>query len=85
MILSANGRKGASMYLNILYVLSLSIALSTCILQLEIFREQTASSLVNWVLPHKNAGKFKKTFFGSKSCMTKPLSARIRSPAYKKG
>ena len=67
------------MYLNILYVLSLSIALSTCILQLEIFREQTASSFVNWVLPHRNAGKFKKIFFGNRSCITNPLSARIRS------
>ena len=73
------------MYLNILYVLSLSIALSTCILQLEIFREQTASSFVKWALPHRNAGKFKKTVFGNRSCITNPLFARIRSPAYKKG
>ena len=69
------------MYCTILYVLSLSIALSTCILQLENFHEQTASSFADWVLPHRNAGKFKNTFYGSRSCITKPMSARIKSLA----
>ena len=57
---------------------------SVPVLQLDTLHEYTTTSLVNWCLPCRNAGKFMNMFFGSKSCITNPLSARMRLIVFKK-
>ena len=81
--LSQCGRRFDVISARILEFLSLSIARSTWILQPAIFPVNMASDLVNWLLPRRNGGRFKKTFLGIRSWIMKPLSARIKSPAWK--
>ena len=57
---------------------------SAPVLQIDTLHKYTTSSLVNCFLQCRNAGKFRNMFFGSKSCITNPLSARMRLLVFKK-